>query len=458
MRAIDRFATLLLLAALLAATAATGIAPALAQNSPTTVTMWLTDTYDDDARTLLQAEFVDTFNAAHPDVVLEISYPEGQEAVRTAVQAGQGPDLIVTPGPAVAAEFASADRILPLDDFAAEYGWRDEILTTYYDAGMFEGQLVSLPLTFEALDTIFYNRTVFEENGWQPPTNRAELEQLCEAATVADLLCFTDGNAGSPYPNQFWFGSLVNRYAGADNVYDALTGAKQWDDPLFVESMQLMKEWMDHGWIGGSVEGFFSASDFDDGYPLLADGEGLMNNQGTWTFSFLPELFEESGQEWDWFLMPPLRDGIEPSFDISVGTTISINAGSANPEAAAEVIDWVFNDKERALRIASGMGFGEWFVPLKWTREELETTGADERFLRYIDEFTALTDAGKIGYTVWTFWPPRSQAYISQELDGMLTGDATPEEFLAGLQAIFAEETAAGQTTTIPPTTVESAD
>ena len=122
------------------------------------------------------------------------------------------------------------------------------------------------------------------------------------------------------------------------------------------------------------------------------------------------------------------------------------------------MLDWFFNDKARALRMMQHWDFGDWVVPLRWTQDDLAASGADERVLRYFDDFSAATGAGKIGYTMWTFWPPKSQQYISQEFDAVLVGDTTPAEFTAGLEKVFAEEVAAGWSMPIPSTTITSPD
>jgi raffinose/stachyose/melibiose transport system substrate-binding protein len=435
-----------------------GVASTAAQDAPVTVTIGFSGlNYDADKRALIQKEFADSFNAAHPDIKLEIVYQENPDSVRTALQAGEGTDIIVSGSPASADEFAAADRLLPLDTYAAKYGWKDELIPTFYESGIFDGKLYSLPLTYESLGTVWYNKTVFDQNGWKAPTTREELEKICEAAKQQNLLCFTDGTQDAPFVKQFWVGEMFDSYAGADKVYEALTGKRQWDDPVFVQAIALMKDWMDKGWINDGPDGFFSV-DFDTSWSLLADGSGVMLNQGSWGFNSASGPFGESGDEWDWFMMPPLREGVERGFDLSVGDSLSINANSKNPDAAAEVLDWFYNDKERALRITKALNFGEWFVPLKWTRDELAGTGADDRYLRYIDDFGKLSGEGKIGYTIWTYWPPKSQTYIAQELDSVLVGDTSPEEYLAGLQKTFAEEMAAGQTLPVPVTKITSPD
>jgi raffinose/stachyose/melibiose transport system substrate-binding protein len=453
---IPRHAAAVIVVAALLAGGGGGVRSSTAQEAPVTVTLGLFGpVYDADERDFIQREFADSFNAAHSDVKVEIAYQENQDSVRTALQAGEGTDIIVSGGPAWTAEFAAAGRLVPLDDYAAKYGWREELLPTFYDTGLFEGQLYGLPLTYESMGMVWYNKSAFEQNGWQPPTTREELEGICEAARQAALLCFTDGTLDVTFVNLFWVGEMLHAYAGADKVYEALSGQRRWDDPVFVEAIALMKEWMDRGWINDGAEGYFSV-DFDTSWALLGDGGGVMLNQGSWGFDTAPNAFAESGQEWDWFMLPPLRDGVERGFELSVGDSLAINANSPHPDAAAEVLDWFFNDKARALRITQEFAFGQWFVPLKWTRDELAATGADDRYLRYIDAFNERSEAGKIGYTIWTYWPPRSQTYITQELGSVLFGDVSPEEYLAGLQEIFAEEMAAGQAMTVPPTTITS--
>jgi raffinose/stachyose/melibiose transport system substrate-binding protein len=429
---------------------------ARAQGSPITVSMW-SGALTQEERDVIQQKFADTFNAAHSDVQVELTFIQNEDALRTAVQAGQGPDIIITAGPSVTAVYADAGHLLPLDSYSAKYGWADELVPSFFSAGFYHDKLYSMPLQLEALGTIFYNKTLFDQNGWKAPTTRAELEQLCADVTAKNLLCFTDGDSGSPYPNQYWAGAMFNRFAGADNTYLALTGQKRWDDPVFVQGIQLFKDWVDKGWISGSAEGYFATDDFTDSWSELADGEGAMNNQGTWTFAYLPPMFDDAGNDWDWFLMPQLRDGNDQEYDLSVGTSVSINANSEHPDQAAEVMDWMFNDKARALDITASLGFGEWLVPLKWTSDDFKSANVDDRFLRYIDDFGKLSDQGKVGYTIWTFWGPQTQAYISKELDGVLAGTKSPEEFLQGLQAVADGERSSGSVMTVPQTTAKSA-
>jgi raffinose/stachyose/melibiose transport system substrate-binding protein len=56
--------------------------------------------------------------------------------------------------------------------------------------------------------------------------------------------------------------------------------------------------------------------------------------------------------------------------------------------------------------------------------------------------------AGNIGYTTWTFWPPKSDTYIIDSMDGVITGSSTPAAYCAGLDTVFKAELAQGK---VPP-------
>jgi raffinose/stachyose/melibiose transport system substrate-binding protein len=76
--------------------------------------------------------------------------------------------------------------------------------------------------------------------------------------------------------------------------------------------------------------------------------------------------------------------------------------------------------------------------------------GVDPRIGRIFETLSEASDSGNYGYTTWTFFPPKSDVYIYEEIEKVWAGDITPEEYLEGLQAIFEEELAAGEIPPIP--------
>jgi raffinose/stachyose/melibiose transport system substrate-binding protein len=77
-------------------------------------------------------------------------------------------------------------------------------------------------------------------------------------------------------------------------------------------------------------------------------------------------------------------------------------------------------------------------------------TDIDPRAASLYEALGTASDAGNYGYTTWTFWPPKSDVYIYEEIEKVWAGTITAEEYLAGLQQLFAEEQAAGDIPPIP--------
>ena len=72
----------------------------------------------------------------------------------------------------------------------------------------------------------------------------------------------------------------------------------------------------------------------------------------------------------------------------------------------------------------------------------------DERVARHLAVLSQATDRGNFGYTAWTFWPAKSEVYIYEELQKVLTGDMTPAEYCRGLDEVFKEDLEEGE---VPP-------
>jgi raffinose/stachyose/melibiose transport system substrate-binding protein len=77
-------------------------------------------------------------------------------------------------------------------------------------------------------------------------------------------------------------------------------------------------------------------------------------------------------------------------------------------------------------------------------------TGVDPRIARIFEEFAKASDAGDYGYTTWTFWPPKSDVYIYEEIEKVWSGETTSKEYLQGLQDQFQQELTAGEIPPIP--------
>jgi raffinose/stachyose/melibiose transport system substrate-binding protein len=411
----------------------------------TKVTLWTDPPGGGEAATCFSQTVVDPFNEQSDTVLVEVVYqPEAWDAIRTALAGGAGPDIVDTPGPSFVYELVQAGQLLGLDEFADEFGWGELFVPWALSLGEVDGELYSIADELETL-VLYYNTAVFEEHGWEPPTTWVELNALCEKMEDAGVIPFSHGNADWRPANEWFVGEYLNHVAGPDKVYQALTGKIPWTDSDFVRSIELLNEHQQNGWFMGGLE-FYYTTGWDDYIIALATGEAAMKIEGTWVAGALNEQIasgEYGDNDWDWVPVPSTSG--KAIFDLGMGHTWSVNKKAENPRAAAEFLTYFFSPQVQARRFRDcDLVPG----PVRLEADALE--GIDSRIAGMIVALSEASDAGDYGYTTWTFWPPKSDVYIYEEIERVWAGEITSKEYLEGLREIFDQEFAAGEMPPIP--------
>ena len=186
------------------------------------------------------------------------------DATRTAMAGGAGPDVVGTPGPSFVMELALAGQLLPLDDYAEQFGWNDRF-AGLLELGTANGKLYSIPTEIETL-VLYYNKTLFEQNGWTPPKTIDELMALAEQINAAGIIPFAHANAEWRPANEWFVGEFLNHSAGGpQKVYDALTGKVPWTDPDFVAAIEMLNKMQQNGWFMGGLDRYYTATEAEAG-------------------------------------------------------------------------------------------------------------------------------------------------------------------------------------------------
>ena len=234
----------------------------------TTVTWWGETNAERDS--VFIEKLVNVFNASQDDIELVMEFKEAlNDTLRTAMIAGEGPDIVETPGPSYVKEYQEAGLLKSMQGYSEQYGWQDLLLPWSYNAGVFDGEFYSAPKTFESM-IMLYNTTLFEENGWSVPTNLAEYESTAQNIKDAGMHVFSYGSTGWQPTHEHLAGMYLNSYAGPDNFYKALIGEKKWSDPEFVGAIELLRKHMvDDGYWSGSLENYYALG-WDDFHAQFA--------------------------------------------------------------------------------------------------------------------------------------------------------------------------------------------
>jgi raffinose/stachyose/melibiose transport system substrate-binding protein len=410
------------------------------------ISMWL-DTTDADMTKVancLQDNVVTPFNAQSQTTEVEVTQQANSwTAQLTALQGGAGPDIVVAPGPSLMAQLAKAGQLYSLDDSVAQYGWDKAMAPWALKLGVVDGKLYSLPNEVETL-VLYYNKTLFEQHGWTPPRTIDELVALAGTIKAAGVIPFAHQNTDWKGANEWYVGEFLNHVAGPQKVYDALTGKISWTDPAFANSIDILNNMQQQGWFMGGLDRYYTATT-DEKLQAFADGKAAMIIEGTWAITSFPDYFSKSviNADWGWVPMPSASG--DPIFDLGTGSSYGINANSANPKNAAEFLNYFFSPDNQSVMLGKcGLVPG----PVKLDKALL--TDQDPRYLEILDQLNAAAANNDIGYLTWTFWPPKSETYIIDNIENVWAGTMTTQDYLAGLQTLFASELKNGDVPPIP--------
>ena len=424
---------------------ASGLALAAPARADGPVTLWYQRGANPEQQRILQKDLVAPYDALNPKNPLTLDVragSNGDKQIRMAVVSGKGPDIVMTPGPSTTLALVQSGHLLPLDDYIKKYHLDQRILAPMLRTGEYQGHNYALPRTFETM-VLYYNKTLFDKNGWTPPKTKAELDTLANAMLAKGVTPFSVGNGDWRAANEWHVSVILNHAAGPVNVYKALKGEIPWTDPVFVQAIDQLKDWYQKGWFG---KNYFSLTG-DQQALLLAKGEAGMAPNGTFSFDNMVAAFKQTGQELGVASLPALGDGVPyPLYAVGTGSTMSINKNSANPDGAAAFLDYLYSD-DFYDRISKDWP-GDWNLPLTSIDEAKLAKAVSPLFAHTFANFAKAVAAGDYGYTTWTFWPPATEDYLIHGIEQVWLGQVTTEAYLAKTQEIFAKELADGK---VPP-------
>ena len=146
------------------------------------ITIWITTVNQPD---YFMGYFKQAFEAKNEGITLNFVPSTNLGSGLDVLLASKGaPDMVATSGGLVVPILKEGGRIENLDSIMSP------IEDTFHDVALLnqiDGEFWCAPIFGFASPVIYYNKTVFEQNGWTAPTSYAELVTLCDnVKTVKD--------------------------------------------------------------------------------------------------------------------------------------------------------------------------------------------------------------------------------------------------------------------------------
>ncbi len=197
---------------------------------------------------------LDGFKEKYPDVTVKYkSAKDPGQALSTAVQGGNPPDIAALPSPGLMKDFANRGALKPID-FA-----KDDISANFSEDwinfGTVDGKLYGLFFKGANKSTVWYNVHSFEDAGVEPPKTWDELLAAAKTLNASGVPAYSIGGADG-WTLTDLFENIYIRSAGPDK-YDQLSDHKvPWTDPSVKDALKTMAQVLsDEKNIAGGVTG-----------------------------------------------------------------------------------------------------------------------------------------------------------------------------------------------------------
>jgi len=347
---------------------------------------------------------------------------------RTALASGTGPDVVyhdVSP----TRELIDAGLILPLDEYADQYRWRERFYATGLSWTIENGKLWGLGLEAEFVG-IFYNQSLFDKEGMEVPQTISEALAFCREAKARGYVPMAHSQSEG-WQTFFSFTMPAHNYVGVEYIKDLLFGCKgRWDSPEIIEAMKITYEQMKEA--GCFVEDL-NALDFGGAIDLFNNEEAFMLPTGTWVVNSILELSKEREVKMmPWFDM---ETGQPRAYTMGMGSAWYVSANTKHPNEAALFLDYLFSDEAVKIWIEAASRIPP--VPVDTT--QLNLLPLQAFVLNTLEQAGTGQAEYALGWDVDLIVPEQFNTMLSDGWQAVWAGTKTVEEQMADLQQIWEE-------------------
>lgn len=394
----------------------------------------------------VEGEVMDTLNAefeaAHPGVKIERvvkTLDDLKITLKLALSQADGPDVAqVNQGRSDMGAMVQADLLLPLNDYSATYKWDERFSASVASRNSFtadgvtfgQGNLYGVSPTAEVVG-VYYNKTIFDANGWTVPASFTDFEALLATIKAAGYTPISFGSLeGWNAIHEFSaVQHLLVPLEEIDNFVFGINNAN-FDTTENQEAARIMQDWVGKGYF---TDGFAGIG-YDDANKLFKAGQGgVITITGSWLAG---ELVGDTDQEFGFFLLPADPDQHQVAIG-GVGIPFAIRKTSTHADLAAEYLDWMTSPRAAELWANSGM------VPAMPLPAGYAAEG-DPLFNDTLVAWDTINSENAVGHYIdWA--TPTIYDTLVAELQKLFGLQITPAEFTAAVQADYAAFLAGNQ-------------
>ena len=260
-------------------------------------------------------------------------------------QANVGADLmqwvLINRADALESKLLALDDILPAADVAE---WRRQMPKRLLDQVSFDGKMYGVPSNVHRINSIFYNRRVFDKYGLAVPTSVADFRGMARKLKGTGVSLFAVGSKEPWTLALIAFESLLVSREGPTFYNDYLHGKLKPDDPRVLATLDVMLE------LGTYFNPDHYQRNWLQAIELVVRGQAAMTPMGDWASMFFNTQGMKNGQDYAEIAFP----GSESTF-VFTSDAFALPADAKNRAAAERLLETIGSPAaQRAIALAKG--------------------------------------------------------------------------------------------------------
>jgi len=355
-----------------------------------------------------------------------------KDIAATALASGTGPDILqYSVGQGNAGLLADANLIVPMDDYASQYGWNDRLSSIALLEASLDGKLWGAPQESE-VSLLFVNKSLFEQYGWEVPTTHEEMVALAKAAKAAGVVAIAYGQQDW-YPSWWGASHVISNAMGAKAAADiTFNNEGSFNTPEVVDGIE--KFWVELVDAGAFVPEL-NALPAADAQALFVAGGALLYMSGTWGVGGI----EENMPGVDLDIIPMWSFNGKPRcYPTGSGSAMYISAASEVKDEAADLINFLY-ELEQATIMAEEASI---IAPISIDAGTLDLSAFQKRSVESVatgDGDPAVSQGAFVNHGLAG---PNFHRLLTSGFQALVSGDTTSAQLAADLQAAWEQDNA----------------
>ncbi len=264
-----------------------------------------------------------------------VSYPSTDvfsANMKTALPTNKTPDLFTWWSTYWGEELVAQDLAMDISDVWDKH--KDEYPEGLRKAFTFNGKTYGFPLNMNYWIG-YYNKEVFEANGFSVPKTWDEFIKLCDGMKAKGITPLNQTVNGE-WPAFIWFEELFIR--SNPDAYEQLSEGKiKWTDPAVKEVFTMWADMINKGYFTDPSADFFA-----DMPKMFNEGKLGVIVSGSWYQGAVLEGNGVASDKIGTFLLPSIKDNVGNVVIYEVGA-MQVAKNSQNPEAAKKMVDYMMS-------------------------------------------------------------------------------------------------------------------